>query len=391
MRTPESGGLGRCIATCLIACGAFGMAHAQAQSYTYKELNKPSGAVACEVATGFISSYTLLNAQGDVAGHCRFLGGYSFISPITFGPWYLDKPVVWRAGGAAQVLSLPSKTTVASVTVLGNGDVVGRAVPYTGAGHVDPASYFSGFQTLVWRGNTRSAWVPGWSGGTIDELAAITSSGTQGLYAQGRTQIVIGQPGAMRVLPALPASSVPTKLDYPLLVNDRGQAVVTRRATTGDKLKLDSWFWDGAAWVPITLTDGSPATLVDAMNNAGQVTGLIRGQTRYVWSTSGTFVLPGTASYYGGAWMDDTGRVLGSIPSPDVNNTNVYAGVHAAMWEAGPNGQAIDLNTRVTLPAKWVLTLALARDAQGRILVEAQDTSTTLSYNGRKVLLLTPR
>jgi hypothetical protein len=409
MRTPFFGGHGRrmsrttpslkAIAALLWAAGLAGGVHpqahaqaqAQAQSYTYRELPKPSGAIGCEVSRAYTTATPQRNAQGDVTGTCRFVGGYAFITPLTFGPWYLNKPVVWRAGGAAKVLSLPSRTTAVTTAVLDNGDVVGQVLPYASGGLVPLGPMSDHYQTVVWRGTTRSTWTPGWSGGKVDYLGAITLSGTQGLYAEGQTQLVVGQPGAMRVLPPPPTSFPSNVLSYPLLVNDRGQAAVSLLQNVEGSLRRESWFWDGNRWTAITQPDGSAVSSIEDMNNAGQIACTTSKRERMVWTTTGTVTYGGPRVGGPTATITDSGVVLGAIPTPDTSNRNIYADLHAAVWESGPNGQVIDLNARVTLPPKWVLTRAVGMDVQGRILVEAQDTSTTQSYNGRKVLLLTPR
>jgi hypothetical protein len=389
-------------ATCGALLAALLAGQSQAQTYVATELKKASDQQ-CAVAFR-LNSASFLNAAGDVVGMCDYFAGYVpglYVLPLIPSRQY--KPVIWRAGGAPQALSVPAKTkfnswSAASLGLTDKGDI------YTG-------SVFR----LNWLNGVEGTPVPiVWKGGKPAFQAA--PAGTSGLWtvdavSHGGAQVISTTKGAVVVVngrevklpPLPPRDGVETSFAGIKVINDKGQV-----ATTGATYKLvdniwvaenmGGWFWTGEAWTAIEAPSGTTIKWIDAINNSGQVTGAVgvpaitpespnayleqgRGQ-RIIWSAqTGASILPGAAALRadGRGAMNEKGQVVSALEDQQVGSNYPSA----ALWQ--PGKAAIDLNTITTLPASVHLWYALSINDKGQILAQEGDT-----YKPR-LFLLNPR
>ncbi|MEY4764196.1 MAG: hypothetical protein RI907_869 [Pseudomonadota bacterium] len=367
----------------LLACGS-----ATAQTaYTYKELVKPSGSMGCAVGLGDVISTHAMNSQGDVAAFCYTVGGYKFgqstdygYNPFAISPWYLYRPVLWRAGASAKALPLTTRHVAFGIAPLDTGHVVARTVAYDGKVLSQaPADYT---ETRWSPTLQRSPWQPCGEGAGL--LRVVSRQGRFACLTQGGSAIAVSNQGTdLRTLPPMPgAQSLLIDMSAQLAVNDAGQVAAVRQVASNQGPRSEAWLWTGTAWQAMALPEGLSPDFVVSLNNQGAALLRAGGGRWLLWQDGQARQLElGNMTPVA---LDDQGRVLGSEPA-SLNN-GVYAA--ARVWA---NGQLSAPQALVSnWPAKWSARRVVDSLPDGRLLVEVGDFSQKYPSDS-KLVLLTPQ
>jgi hypothetical protein len=379
--------------------------HSLAQtSYTATELKPPFGyaANACDHGTG-----RSLGPNGDVAGLCTYTAGYATV-PDVFGPLPIPysalRPVVWRAGRSASVLSVPSGVDGKSfVGVSGTGRILGTIGEI-----VRPNRTVTTPNSLVWweaSGSTRTPFVPGpgtWSWSNVNSLGQVAGVVTgQAAGEAPRISVFQGNSGTTLPLPPdvaagsanLSASAYATE---PVVwLNDAGQlALLTLSSGVAPEAKV--WVWSGSAWAALPAVPGGALTkiVVNGLSAQGQVllsSGGFATPTRWhLWTPGGAWRTLEATSSTDVAWVSGAlaanGDLVGTATFPQSTDLANAGRKRASIWR---NGQYIDLNSLVAPPSGFVYTAILNANAKGQLL--ARMVSTSVSSSRARLWLLTPR
>lgn len=330
----------------------------QAQSYSVKELKRPSGAQGCAGPFG-------LSDNGDVAVTCQYYSRFDF---TTFQAEYgLNKIDVWRNSGAQQKLPQPSGYTT-DLFWLGidrSGNVLSEVSKLSGSGPVT---------NTLWKGTMRTTLpLPAGFTGTWEVLDMSPSGkvlaikpGTAG--APAGLAIFNGSTGQLLPTPPVAAGGSSLANGATGAINDAGQVALSAY-NYNEVVNTWRWFWDGAQWVQMSVAPGLTGNQkVLDLNARGQVLLVDDHFQTYTWQTSsGVTLLP---AQLGGARLADNGDIVGYDYS-----SGAYL---ASRWSSG---QKMNLNLLATLPAGVVLTSAVGINARGQILTKA----------GGRLFLLTPK
>ncbi len=390
----------------LALCMAFALAGPSlAQTtYTATELKPPFGyaARACEYGTG-----RSLGHNGDVAGLCTYTAGYTTV-PDVFGllpiPYSARRPVVWRAGRSATVLSVPSGYEgVSFVGLSGTGRILGTIGEI-----LRPNRTVTTPNSQIWwetNGSTRTPLTPGagtWAWSNVissGQVAGVAS----GLQAGDAPRITVFQGNGGTALPLPPdvaagsaaLSASPYATEPVVWLNDAGQLALLT-LTQGATPEAKVWIWSGSTWTALPAVPGGALArvVVNGLNAQGQVllsSGGITTPTRlHLWTPGSGWRTLEAAGSTDVAWVSGAlapnGDVVGTATFPQAASLPNSGRNRAAIWR---NGQHIDLNSLVAPPSGFVYTAILNANAKGQLL--ARMTTTSASSSVKKLWLLTPR
>lgn len=369
---------------------------AEAQRFTMRTLSSPSNVLGpCELAI-----FAKLDDAGHVHGSCTYwTGGFYYESSL---PWpsllpdTRDRAIVWNPNGTRSTSSYPSSGSVDATLGRGpDGKVLARVIAL-------PVRRFNDRVPLgvyAYNGTSWAKWAPpapltgSWS------IARISGSGTLLLRADAadaRARLAVVRAGggviALPPLPLLDGEDI-----YTGWANTAGQVV----ATTQRPGALGRWFWwNGQTWQErtmsgLTLRGGIQPQWLLSLNNQGLAlvstrddpsADTFRSPMHYqVWNpaTDQLQMLPTRLSYQPQGEMNDAGVVVGENLPPEADPLEGFKNRRATIWR---NGQAIDLNTLVTLPAGGVLERSLSINNQGQILAHLRLSNTKWEW-----VVLTPQ
>lgn len=367
-------------------------AQAQAQTYTAKLLNQPSGASFC------IYREARLSENGDVAANCFMprvtLAGIAVALAGGNGAQTTPRAVAWRNGGSAQVLSGSlTKPKSYSNGILADGTVLG----YIGSNSLGD----DGLGDLsAWKGSSRSTlalpagYTAPWRLETVSRGGVTRllwrNSGASGMafatWINGQARTLPTMPSACGVLGT-------TYNTHTWAVNDAGQVAVLRQVqdsplvSTSNRVVGTICLWDGSRWQvsPPSVNYEDPELFnsdfyemeLQGVSPAGRV--MVRqGFAVYDWAPGQTVQALGRLVRGYGAANELIG---GDHPSGSQQKAA------ATIWR---NGQALDLNQATTAPAGYYLASVLSTNLKGQVLAVAQSLSTNTN-TGNRLVLLTPR
>jgi hypothetical protein len=373
-------------------------------SYTATELKPPFGYAAkvCEGGTG-----RWLGHNGDVAGLCSYTAGYTTL-PDSFGlfpvPYSARRPVVWRAGKSAKVLSVPSGYDGKSfVGLSGTGRILGTIGEI-----LRPNRAVTTPDSQVWwetNGSTRTPFTPGadaWAWSNVISSGQVAGVVT-GLRAGDTPQIRVFQGNSGTALPLPPdvaagsatLSASAFAIEPAVWLNDAGHLAVLT-LTIGATPEAKVWVWNGSAWAALPAVPGGALTrlVVSGLNAQGQVLissgGLTTPTRLHLWTPGSGWRTLEAASATDVAWVSGAlaanGDVVGAATFPQAADVPNSGRNRAAIWR---NGQHIDLNSLVPPPSGFVYSSILNVNAKGQLL--ARMTTTSASSSVTKLWLLTPR
>ena len=373
-------------------CALLGLAaQAQAQTYTAKLLNQPSGVSFC------VYKEARLSNNGDVTANCFMprvtLAGIAAALAGGNGAQSTPRAYAWRNGGSAQVLSGSlTKPRSYGHGILADGTVLGYIGTSNGSDEIGDLS--------AWKGSTRSAvalpagYAAPWRVDTVSPGGATRllwrNSGPSGM------DFATWINGQARTLPGMPAACGVLGTTYNIhrwAVNDAGQVAVLRQVqdnpfvSTSNRVVGTICLWDGGRWQvsPPSINYEDPELFdsdfyemeLQGVSPAGRV--MVRqGFAAYDWA-------PGQQA-----------QRLGNLVRAYGANDELLGGDHpsgsqlkapATIWR---NGQALDLSQAATAPSGYYLATALSTNLKGQVLVVAQSTSN-VGNTGNRLVLLTPR
>lgn len=377
---------------------------AQAQTYSLKEIKRPSGSTA-------LCGDTTLADNGDLLLRCPFSEGLVYLTePFPWvGVYTSDKVVAFRSNGAVQTLSLPTRQEV--MHIIGadaNGNVMARLMPMTPS--KEPKDYKGGTLTW-WKGGTRTTWTPpagfdgDWQIGGVSANGTIMALSRASSPQQRKLAIFRGAQGQYIPLPPDMESGVFKPDDYSFeargqsRITDKGQMIIELKrpysGTGGPERVTAHWFWNGSQWLELPTIAAMVNPEIKAFGDNGDVVLADRfKQDEYLWSeVAGMRQLLELNESYGAPLgvrsINAKGVAVGTIFYGDYPNGPGDPSLQykASIWI---NGQPVDLNTLVKRPSGVTFTSAQAINARGQIVVESR-ASTWFGGGTRRSWLLTPR
>lgn len=385
----------RALAPALLTLALAWSAPADAQRFTMRTLSPPSNVLGqCELAI-----FAKLDDDGNVHGSCTYwTGGFYFDSSL---PWTIPLPdtrnraLVWKADGSRSTSSYPWLGSADRTLGKGpDGKVLSRVIAI-------PVRNFNDRVQLgvyAYNGSSWAKWAApapltgSWS------IVRLSGSGAMLLKsdaADAPGRLAVQRAGSVTTLPPLPLGTDETV--YTGWANTAGQAVVTTQRPG----VVGRWFWwNGQSWAErtmggLTLRTGIEAQWLVSLNNKGLAlvttrddpgADTFRSAVRYqVWNpaTDQLQPLPTRLSYQPQGDMNDAGVVAGENLPAQADPLEGFKNRRATIWR---NGQAVDLNTLVTLPDGAYLERSLAINNRGQILAVLQSAGTQWDW-----VLLTPQ
>lgn len=374
--------LSRALPSALILIAALAThAPANAQRYNLRVLTQPSNVQgACEVAT-----LAPLDDAGHVHGTCTYWTGGIYFNPNIAVPVPLldtrSRSITWKPDGTRSASTYP---TSGSVWVTLGRAPDGRLLADVIATPVRPDRGYVSLGVQAYNGSSWSRWTPpapltgAWSILQLSESGALLMKSADPARA-GALAVQVGT--TVRALPPVPLPATGEQVTQGW-VNTAGQVIaLARRPSGGTPL----WFWwNGSSWLARTIggvapLEGTPVEVI-ALNNKGTALVSTRDLPTadlyqspvqlQLWNPATDLLqpLPTRLSYHpsqGG--LNDAGVVAAqNLPAGTAPSAG-FAPRRATVWR---NGQDVDLNTLVTLPAGGVLERSVAINARGQILAQ---------------------
>ena len=217
-----------------------------------------------------------------------------------------------------------------------------------------------------------------WTGTTIADISGGVNSFPNGINdagdVVGATQASPGvyraflyHSGSLTDLNTLVTSGDPLNLRAAFAINTSGEIVGYGANGSG---QFRAFLFDAGTVTDLGFLGTHPAdeTVATAMNDAGDVVGLQFGSINHPFFWDGSLHDLGVLAGYpsGEAWgINASDWVVGEVYKGSGASTVYHAFVRA------PGGPLVDLNTRVKLPAGWVLEFANGINDAGQIVGEA--------------------
>lgn len=289
--------------------------------------------------------------------------GVQALQPVMAGSPWMPQPMAWVDARAINDAGIVIGTVSSSPSTPGSGRPVAWN-SHIGMGNLLPLQsgtppVVASFQTGVVQAISNSNLVVG---GLYDPMSGQMRSGTWNLAVDGALTVMTPPGGLPR--PNMPAGAMQVRA-----VNDAGQAVGLYYAPGGSQAQ--AFFWDpvsrSSSVIPASIVSpdgGGVGKLMIAAD--GTVTGTLgNGKDVFTWK-------PGQAAatvIAGGAAVSVEVRAANSAGQAVGNGfggwTGPYSSINTALlWQ---DGQAVDLNTLVTLPDGWRLTQAESINNRGQI------------------------
>ena len=275
----------------------------------------------------------------------------------------------WSFGSEEQAFRY-SGSTMTGLGVLHTGDL-SEGLAINASGEVagvsgDLINFSNPYRAVTWTGTTATDI----SGGVNSFANGINDAGDVVGYTEatpGTSVAFLYHSGTLTDLNTLVTGGDTMSLHEGLAINTSGQIAGYGRDPSN---RFRAFLFDSGVVTDLgilgsTASDGSIAT---AMNDAGHIAGLQFGAINHPFYWDGSMHDLGVLSGYpyGEAWgINATDWVVGEVYKNSGNSTVSRAFVRA------PGGSLVDLNTRVKLPAGWVLEFANGINDSGQIVGEA--------------------
>lgn len=289
--------------------------------------------------------------------------GVQALPPVMAGSPWMPQPMAWVDARAINDAGIVIGTVSSSPSTPGSGRPVAWN-SHIGMGNLLPLQsgtppVVASFQTGVVQAISNSNLVVG---GLYDPMTGQMRSGTWNLAVDGALTVMT-PPGGLP-LPNTPPGAMQVRA-----VNDAGQAVGVYVAPGSSQAQ--AFFWDpvsrSSSVIPANVVPaggGSVGTLTLAAD--GTVTGTLgNGKDVFTWKpgqAAATVIAGGAAVSVDVRAANNAGQAVGNGFG---GWTGPYSSINTALlWQ---DGQAVDLNTLVTLPDGWRLTQAESINNRGQI------------------------
>jgi len=368
-------------------------AHADATTYTYRELAKPLAATSCDATIDGVRFPGMhhMSDAGDVLGGCKYFSGsvrsLDINGKIITVKSYVRRPIVWSASGVQRTLSAPAGYGL--VDVLGmdaTGKVIAAVAPITGNGNIE---------WYAWQGSKRSkVTLPGALPSSLP--APNTSWGIQYMSHTGVFLLENTRDAKLAIWSGsnLEVMDRPTMTDCSGDVNVRGMVSDNRQAI------VHTYTWAKGAWQVIANPNqpGQPMSGPLAIGNHGQ---FVAGGTNFSmqwWSPDSLTDLPNSSvpadRYFpalreGYPDVNNQDLIVGTgwFPSEPELANDIYS-LRAAIWA---HGAVTNLNTVANAPKGIVLNDAININDKGQILVQGWGNKLSGGAPAEHIGILTPQ